>query len=154
MINKTAVLQAEKILFNSILSQNILKKYDNEVKKIIEVYTNDDEIKNLIDIFNLTTDDFENIYIHLLNSFEFCNLIYVQDTPCLFATALMLNIPSIISMANRIYYNLQKNNNRHEILIESADLTARIFFHEQSIQQNIASIQHFCRNGIYCNLRK
>lgn len=154
MINNNAVLDAEKDLFNSVLSQNMQKKYDSEIKEIIKVYANDDEIKNIMNVFELTADDFEIIYNHLLNSLDFYDLIYVQEIPCLFATAVILDLQCVIALANRIYHNAKINENRHQILLESADFSAHAFFLEHAVRQNIASVRHFCRNGICCRLRK
>ena len=67
MINKIAVLNAEKALFNLILSRNLSLQYDAEVKKIINVYVQDDEIRNIMNVFEMTAEDFEIIYNHLLN---------------------------------------------------------------------------------------
>ena len=153
MINKIAILDAEKILFNSILSRNVFLKYDTEIKKIINVYVQDDEIRNIMNVFDMKAEDFEIIYAHLLNSLEFSDLIYAVETPCLFATAVLLNLQSIIAIANRINYSFLKDKNRRENLIENTDLSANLFFKEQAVKQNIASIQHFCRNGIFCCLR-
>ena len=154
MINKIAVLNAEKALFNLILSRNLSLQYDAEVKKIINVYVQDDEIRNIMNVFEMTAEDFEIIYNHLLNSLEFFDLIYTDEIPCLFATAVLLNMQSVIAIANRMHYCDKTAPNRHENLIENANLSANLFFKEQSVRQNIASIHHFCRNGIFDNLRK
>ncbi len=154
MINKIAILNAEKTLFNSILSRNSSQQYDTEIKKIINTYTKDDEIRNIMDVFKITEEDFNVIYTYILNSFEFSDLIYTDETPCLFATAVLLDMQSVIAIANRIRYCTKTDKNRHDILIENADLTANLFFKEQAVRQNIVSVQYFCRNGIFCSLRK
>lgn len=154
MIDKTAVLDAEKMLFNSILSRDILREHKYDIQQIIKVYTEDDEIKNIMQVFNLTATDFEIIYNHILESLEFNDLIFTAGEPCLFATALLLDLSSVTAIANKISFSSKTSKDRHKYLLESAIFSARAFFLEHAVKQNIASVQHFCRNGIYEKLRK
>jgi hypothetical protein len=153
MINKTAVIDAEKNLFNSMLSGKIFEKNESEISRIIETYANDDEIKNIMEVFELTFDDFKIIYKYLLHSSEISGLIFLDEVPCLMATAVMLDIDSLLSMANRIYCSLPIKQDRYEVLIDSAYTAAHIFFMKHAVMQNVVSIQYFCRNGICRNLR-
>ena len=66
MIEKTAVLAAETTLFNSVLSGNLLRKSEDDISEIIKVYIQDAEVKNLMNVFNLTAGDFEIIYYHVV----------------------------------------------------------------------------------------
>ena len=153
MINRNAVLEAEKNLFNSFLSGDLLKKYDSDIQQIIKVYSADAEIKNIMQVFKLTAADFKIIYNHLLNSYEFDNLIFLGEVPCLLATAILLDIQSVLAMANRIAYSSQIEKRREFHLIEHADFVARFFFNKYAVMQKIVSIQYFCRDGICCRLR-
>ena len=80
MIEKTAVLTAETTLFNSVLSGNLLRKSEDDISEIIKVYIQDAEVKNLMNVFNLTAGDFEIIYYHVFESLFFRDLLFVEDT--------------------------------------------------------------------------
>ena len=154
MIEKTAVLAAETTLFNSVLSGNLLRKSEDDISEIIKVYIQDAEVKNLMNVFNLNAGDFEIIYYHVFESLFFRDLLFVEDKPCLFATALILNLSSVVAIANRVYYNTKTSKDRHDCLVEAANFSAHAFFNEHAIRQNIVSVQYFCRNGIVQNLRQ
>ncbi|MBR1967338.1 MAG: hypothetical protein IKA22_12095 [Lentisphaeria bacterium] len=149
MIDRIPVLNAEKILFNSVLSGNLFCKPEENIQAIIGTYIKDNEIKNIMQVFNLTKTDFENIYYHIFSSFDFYNLIYLKNIPCLFATALILDYNSINTIAGRVNFVARK-----KYLLENAHLSAVAFFKTEAVKQNIVSVEYFCRNGVYDKLRK
>ena len=150
---------------------------------IVEIYVQDEEIKNIMQVYDLTENDFQVIYYHLFDSYEFHELLFVENEyqsakhllfvkpptgqtnapaeqngvgqplfvenePCLFATALLLDLNSIIAIANRVKSDKSKN------LLEAISVVGQTFFYEHAVQQNIVSVQHFCRNGICDKLKK
>ena len=154
MINRAAVLKAEKILFNSVLSSNLVRNPEHDIQEIIKVYIEDAEVINIMQNFNLTANDFAIIYYHIFDSLEFRELLFVEDSPCLFATGLITDLQSMIIIGNRTFNKNQTTFDNHQCLLESADFAASRFFQEHAVKQNIVSVQHFCRNGINAKLRK
>lgn len=146
MINAAIILEAEKDLFNSVLNRDFSHNIKTDIQKIIEVYIQDEEVKNIMQVFNLSEKDFQIIYYYLFNSYEFCELFFVRYEPCLFATALFLDLNSMIAIGNRI----KTDKNLHE----AVNIIGQTFFYEHAIKQHIVSVQHFCRNGIFDKLKK
>ena len=148
MINAAVILNAEKDLYNSVLNRDFSQDIKTDIQKIVEIYVQDEEIKNIMQVYDLTENDFQVIYYHLFDSYEFHELLFVEDEPCLWATALLLDLNSIIAIANRVKSDKNKN------LIEAISVVGQSFFYEHAIQQHIVSVSHFCCNGICDKLKK
>ena len=148
MINAAVILNAEKDLYNSVLNRDFSRDIKTDIQKIVEIYVQDEEIKNIMQVYDLTKNDFQVIYYHLFASYEFHELLFVGDEPCLFATALLLDLNSIIAIANRVKADKSKN------LLEAISVVGQTFFYEHTVKQQVVSVQHFCRNGICDKLKK
>ena len=148
MINAAVILEAEKDLYNSVLNRDFSRDIKADIQQITSVYVLDEEIKNIMQVYGLTENDFQIIYYHIFDSYEFHELLFVRDEPCLFATALLLDLNGIIAIANRI------KTDKNKRLTETVNSISQIFFHEHAVKQHIVSVQHFCRNGICDKLKK
>ena len=147
MINAAVIFEAEKDLYNSVLNRDFSRYIKADIQQITSVYVQDEEIKNIMQVYGLTENDFQIIYYQIFDSYEFHELLFVRDEPCLFATALLLDLNSIIAIANRI--KIDKNKR----LTETLNSIGQTFFYKHAVKQHIVSVQHFCRNGICDKLR-
>ena len=79
MINAAVILNAEKDLYNSVLNRDFSRDIKTDIQKIVEIYVQDEEIKNIMQVYDLTENDFQVIYYHLFNSYEFHELLFVEN---------------------------------------------------------------------------
>ena len=61
MINAAVILNAEKDLYNSVLNRNFSRDIKTDIQKIVEIYVQDEEIKNIMQVYDLTENDFQVI---------------------------------------------------------------------------------------------
>ena len=54
MINAAAILEAEKDLYNSVLNRDFSRDIKADIQQIIKVYVQDEEIKNIMQVYGLT----------------------------------------------------------------------------------------------------
>ena len=79
MINAAVILNAEKDLYNSVLNRDFSRDIKTDIQKIVEIYVQDEEIKNIMQVYDLTENDFQVIYYHLFASYEFHGLLFVEN---------------------------------------------------------------------------
>ena len=61
MINAAVILNAEKDLYNSVLNRDFSRDIKTDIQKIVEIYVQDEEIKNIMQVYDLTENDFQVI---------------------------------------------------------------------------------------------
>ena len=61
MINAAVILNAEKDLYNSVLNRDFSRDIKTDIQKIVEIYVQDEEIKNIMLVYDLTENDFQVI---------------------------------------------------------------------------------------------
>ena len=62
MINAAVILEAEKDLYNSVLNRDFSRDIKADIQQITSVYVQDEEIKNIMQVYGLTENDFQIIY--------------------------------------------------------------------------------------------
>ena len=156
MIKKKPVLNAEKKLFNSALCKIIEHNPENEIKKIIGVYVQDEEIKALMQQYKLTQEDFEKCYTLLFDEYDYRELIFLDDEPCLFITALLLSLDNIITFGHWTVFGREIRGNaaRMHHMEKDIRLIADSFFRKNALQQKIVSIEYYRRDGVADKLKK
>ena len=61
MINAAVILEAEKDLYNSVLNRDFSQDIKADIQQITSVYVQDEEIKNIMQVYGLTENDFQVI---------------------------------------------------------------------------------------------
>ena len=72
MINAAVILNAEKDLYNSVLNRDFSRDIKTDIQKIVEIYMQDEEIKNIMQVYDLTENDFQDF----LRTFEITSILY------------------------------------------------------------------------------
>lgn len=145
-MNTNAMVMAEHDLFCKVCEGKILfrDEIESEIRKIIDAYVLDSEVKSFMRTYDITQRDFEYMFYELFSVIDFFEYIYIGKIKCLFPTAVLLDDECIhfmgIYLGNR---NKFTDKTWHEILLLTAMECGKLFFNREAVKQNIVDKNYY-----------
>ena len=145
-MDKDAVIDAERTLFGMVYDgKNIFSDTAlQEIRRIIAVYIQDNNVQDFMCRNNLNRCDFEYIYDVLLYCTEYFEYFYVGELKCLFPTAVLLD-EKVIDFMESYFQNYHKFENIFwkDFLTKTAMEGAELFFRREAVRQNIVERDYY-----------
>ena len=145
-MNIDALVTAEHDLFCKVCDGKFLFKdeINLEIRKIINVYVQYDEVKSFMQKYDVVQHDFEYMYYVLFSVSDFFEYLYVGKIKCLFPTAVLLDEKVMKFMETHFEYRHKFiNETREDFLNITAMNVGNLFFRTEAVKQNIVDRDYY-----------